>query len=106
MLSTSGQGAPLGTATPIPSVLLEQQQLGIIWTNYTCGYDVIPEDIKYAVALVASKMYGMKFNPLGLKSFSTQTVTQQWSEAGEGNYIDSEVMQILNKYKISTLRFT
>jgi hypothetical protein len=106
LLSTAGQGAPLGTGTPIPSVILEQSQLGIVWTNYTCGYDVIPEDIKYATALVAGKMLGMKFNPLGLRSFATQTTTQQWSEAGQANYIDSEVMNILNKYRLSTLRFT
>jgi hypothetical protein len=105
MLSTAGQGAPMGTGTPIPSVILEQSQLGIVWTNYTCGYDVIPEDIKEAVGIIAGKMFGMKHNPLGLSSFKTQTVSQTWEPSGATNYLDSEVMAILNKYRIPTLRF-
>ncbi len=106
LLSTAGQGAPMGTGTPIPSVILEQSQLGIVWTNYTCGYDIIPEDIKYATALVAAKMYGMKFNPLGLTQFKTQTTMQTFTKAKGDNPIDSEAMKILDKYKIPTLRFT
>jgi len=107
MLSTSGQGAPMGTGTPIPSVILEQSQLGIIWTNYTCGYDIIPEDIKYATALVAGKMLGLgRHNPLGLAQFNTQTTRQIFSKTATENPIDDEVEKILRPYKYNTLRFT
>jgi hypothetical protein len=102
MLSTSGAVS----ASPIPSVILEQSQLGIVWTNYTCGYDVIPEDIKLATVLIATKFYGLKFNPLGLTSFRTQTVSQTFAAHGATNPIDSQVMAILDKYRIRTLRFT
>lgn len=107
LLSTAGQGSPLGTGTAIPSVILEQSQLGIVWTNYTCGYDIIPEDIKYAVSLIAGKMIGLgKYNPLGLSSFSTQSTTQSFSTKKDNNPIDTEVASILDKYKFNTLRIT
>jgi len=107
MLSTSGQGSPMGTGTPIPSVILEQSQLGIVWTNYTCGYDVIPEDIKYATGLVAGKMIGLgKFNPLGLAQFSTQTTRQIFSKGRADNPIDDESSKILDKYRFLSIRFT
>ena len=106
MLSTAGSGSPMGTGTPIPSVILEQSQLGIVWTNYTCGYDIIPEDIKFAVTLIVGKMLGFKHNPLGLSQFSTQTTSQTWTAAGVDNVLDSEAMSILDKYKYTTLRFT
>jgi hypothetical protein len=107
LLSTAGQGAPLGTGTPIPSVILEQSQLGIVWTNYTCGYDIIPEDIKYATTLIAGKMIGLgKYNPLGLSSFRTQTTSQTFSKTKDDNPIDTEVAAILDPYKFATLRIT
>jgi len=105
MLSTSGQGS--ATGTPIPSVILEQSQLGIVWTNYTCGYDVIPQDIKYAVGLIAGKMIGLgRNNPLGLSSFRTQTTSLTYAKNKEENPIDDEVAKVLNKYKYITLRMT
>ena len=107
MLSTSGQGTPNGTGTPIPSVILEQSQLGIIWTNYTCGYDIIPQDIKYATALLAGKMLGLgRFNPLGLAQFNTQTTRQIFSKTREENPLDDEIAKILDKYKLRIIRFS
>jgi hypothetical protein len=107
MLSTAGQGSPLGTGTPIPSVILESSQLGIVWTNYTCGYDVIPQDIKYATALIVGKMIGLgKYNPLGLASFKTQTTLQTFAKGRSSNPIDDEASKILDKYKLSSMIFT
>lgn len=89
-----------GTGTPIPSVLLEQSQLGIVWTNYTCGYDVIPSDIKFATCLIAAKMYGQsKFNPLGLTSMSTQTFSQSFGAQTSDSDLDPMAMNMLKKYK-------
>lgn len=107
MLSTAGQGSPMGTGTPIPSVLLEQSQLGTIWTNYTCGYDIIPQDIKYATALIAGKMIGLgRHNPLGLSIFKTQTTMQTFAKGKTENPVDDEISKILDKYKLFTLRMT
>jgi hypothetical protein len=101
MLSSNGSGVP------VPSVILSQTQLGVVHTNYTCGYDVVPEDIKYATSLVAAKMYGLgKHNPLGLTSFSTQSLSQSFAPTGPNNPIDSQVAVILDKYKYPSVAFT
>lgn len=92
------------TGAPIPSVLLEQSQLGIIWTNYTFGYDIIPEEIKCAVALIAGKFWGTaKQNPLGLNNLRTGNLTLGW---GEYNPINEEVKRMLDPYKLITIRMT
>lgn len=101
MISTAGS-----TGTPIPSVLLEQQNLGIIWTNYTCGYDIIPEDIKHAVEMIAGQEISMlRQNPMGATSLQTGTFSISFSK-NEENAILQQVRDMLNRWRVHTLRMT
>jgi hypothetical protein len=101
MISSSGT-----TGSPIPSVLLEQSDLGIIWTNYTFGYDVIPEDIKHAVEVIAGQELAMlKQNPMGATSLKTGNFAITFGK-NEENPVLNEVKSILNPWVLHTLRMT
>ena len=101
MISSAGT-----TGTPIPSVLLEQSDLGIIWTNYTFGYDIIPEDIKHAVEIVAGQELAMlKQNPMGASSLKTGMFAITFGDP-EKNQVLAEVNRILAPWIIHTLRMT
>jgi hypothetical protein len=98
MISSSGN-----TGMPIPSVLLEQSTLSIVWTNYTFGYDVIPEDIKHAVKVLAGYELALsKQNPMGAISIRTGTMTLSFAH-GVDNPIATKAYGLLDRWKTPTL---
>ena len=100
MISSSGT-----TGTPIPSVLLEQSDLGIIWTNYTCGYDIIPQDILHCVEVLAGhELAMMKQNPMGATSIRTGGFSITFDPAKDS--VMAEVKEILNMWRLHTLRMS
>ncbi len=101
MISSAGT-----TGTPIPSVLLEQSDLGMVWTNYTFGYDIIPEDIKHAVEVITGQELAMmKQNPMGATSFGTGTFKITFGTK-EQNPVLEEVRSLLNPWVLHTIRMT
>lgn len=102
MISSAGT-----TGSPIPSVLLEQSDLGIIWTNYTFGYDIIPEDIKHAVEVIAGHELAMlRQNPMGAIQFKTGTLSMSFSGNEEQDPVLADVKRMLEPWKLHTLRMT
>jgi hypothetical protein len=101
MISSSGT-----TGTPIPSVLLERESLGIVWTNYTCGYDVIPQDIKHAVSIIAGQeLASMRNNPMGANSIRTGTFSMAFSDPDK-NQVLRKVESMLKPWALRTIRLT
>jgi hypothetical protein len=101
MISSAGT-----TGSPIPSVLLEQSNLGIIWTNYTFGYDIIPEDVKHAVEIIAGQQIAMlRQNPMGASSLKTGTFAIAFGNK-DSNPVLTEVYKNLDPWKIHSIRMT
>lgn len=101
LLSSSGT-----TGTPIPSVLLEQSTLSIVWTNYTCGYDVIPEDIKHAVKVLAGYELALfKQNPLGATGIKTGTLSLTFGK-DKVNPVTDKIYSVLDRWRFPTFLTT
>ena len=47
--------------------------------TYTAGYDVAPDDLKYALLLYFRDTYSKKFNPAGLQSFSQGSYSESYN---------------------------
>jgi hypothetical protein len=88
---------------PLPSAALLEGMLGKIWVNYTFGYDVIPNDVKFATSLLATYMIGLQENPVGASSVRFGRNFQlNWDK--DNNPIIVQVHRILDPYRVSTYR--
>jgi hypothetical protein len=96
-------GAQYLSGVPLPSAVLLEGLLGKLWTNYTAGYDVIPESVKRATAILATKIIGLQENPV-----SAQTVkfgrewSLQWDK--DTDVLLLEVKMLLDPYRLSVYR--
>jgi hypothetical protein len=96
-------GAQYLSGVPLPSAVLLEGLLGKMWTNYTAGYDVIPESIKRATAILATKIIGLQENPV-----SAQTVrfgrewSLQWDK--DTDILLLEAKMLLDPYRVSVYR--
>jgi hypothetical protein len=73
-----GAGA---SAVPLPSAVLIDGMLGKMWTRYTFGYDVMPEEVKIATSLIATKLITLgSQNPLSAQSVKFgRNFSLQWN---------------------------
>lgn len=88
---------------PLPSAALLTGMLGKIWVNYTFGYDVIPNDVKFATALYATKMIGLQENPVSAQSVKFgRNFSLQWDK--DNDPIIVQAQRLLDPYRMSTYR--
>lgn len=88
---------------PLPSAVLTEGLLGKVWTNYTFGYDVIPDSIKAATALLATRLIGMQENPVGAQSVRFgRNFSLQWDK--DHDPVMNHVKILLDPYRESTFR--
>lgn len=88
---------------PLPSAALLTGLLGKIWINYTFGYDVIPNDVKMATALFATKMIGLQENPVSAQSVKFgRNFSLQWDK--DTDPIIAQAHRLLDPYRSSTYR--
>jgi hypothetical protein len=96
-------GANYTTAVPIPSAVLMEGLLGKVWVNYTFGYDVIPNAIKMATNLFATKLIGLQENPVGAKDVRFGR-NFQLSWDNDHDPIIQQAYRLLDPFRISTFR--
>jgi hypothetical protein len=96
-------GAQYLSGVPLPSAVLLEGLLGKIWVNYTAGYDVLPESIKRATAILATKIIGLKENPISAKSIRSGREWQiEWDI--QHDILFAEVKTLLDPYRTSIYR--
>ena len=96
-------GGNYASGVPLPSAVLLRGMLGKVWTNYTFGYDVIPDEIKLATSLYATKMIGMQENPVSAQSVKFgRNFSLQWDK--DNDPLISQAHEILKPYRLSVWR--
>jgi hypothetical protein len=88
---------------PLPSAALVEGLLGKVWVNYTAGYDVIPNAVKLATSLYATKLIGMQENPVSAQAVKFgRNFTLQWDK--DVDPIIVQANRLLDPYRLSTWR--
>lgn len=107
-IEVSSLALAFGVAPEIVSLGLAQP---IVEVTYTAGYDVIPSDIKYAVAIIASAVWLNKKlfeeGTAGVVSFTIGSyqvsfgTKQLGGVAGFGNFVPDQAKFLLRSYKFA-----
>jgi hypothetical protein len=88
---------------PLPSAALVEGLLGKVWVNYTAGYNVIPNAVKLATSLYATKLIGMQENPVSAQAVKFgRNFTLQWDR--DVDPIIVQANRLLDPYRLSTWR--
>jgi len=96
-------GGNYASGIPLPSAALLSGLLGKIWVNYTFGFDVIPDEVKFANALFATYLIGLQENPVGAKSVRFgRNFSLEWDK--DTNPIIAQAQEMLKPYRSSTYR--
>jgi hypothetical protein len=87
------------TAIPIPSAVLIDGLLGKIWTRYTFGYDVMPEEVKMATSLIATKLIALPSqNPVSASAVKFgRNFSLQWDK--DNDPLMNMVKDMLSPYR-------
>jgi hypothetical protein len=86
------------SGVPIPSAVLLEGILAKVWTNYTAGYDTIPEAIKRATAILATKIIGLQENPVSAQKVQFgRAWSLQWDITQDPLF--AEVKSLLEPYR-------
>lgn len=95
-------GATTG-AVPLPAEVLNEGLIAKIWTNYTFGYDVIPNAIKVATSMIATKLIALQENPVGAQSVQFgRTFKLEWRK--DDDPLWNMVEMLLRPYKSPVYR--
>jgi len=96
-------GGNYTTAVPIPSAVLIEGLLGKVWVNYTFGYDVIPNAVKMATSIFATKIIGLQENPVGAQAVRFGRNFQlAWDN--DHDPLIQQAYRLLDPYRITTYR--
>jgi len=88
---------------PLPSAALLSGLLGKVWVNYTFGYDVIPNAVKLATSIYATKMIGLQENPVSAQSVKFgRNFSLQWDKSNDP--LIAQAHRLLDPYRMSTYR--
>ena len=91
------------SGTPLPGSLLTEKIPVVIWTNYTFGYDVIPDSVKLATSLITTKLIGMQENPVSAKAVKFgRNFSLEWDK--DNDPIMNAVKMLLAPYRTATYR--
>jgi len=91
------------SGVPLPSPMLVEGLLGKVWVNYTFGYDLIPNEVKMATSLFATKMIGLQENPVSAQSVKFgRNFSLQWDK--DNDPLIRQAQRLLDPYRVSTWR--
>lgn len=91
------------TGIPLPSAVLTQGLLGKVWVNYTFGYDIIPNSVKMATAILATKLIGLQENPVSAQSVKFgRNFSLTWDKNTDP--LMDYVKSLLDPYRLTTYR--
>ena len=91
------------SGVPLPSAMLVEGLLGKVWVNYTFGYDLIPNEVKMATSLFATKMIGLQENPVSAQSVKFgRNFSLQWDRDVDPLIVQAQ--RLLEPYRVVTWR--
>jgi hypothetical protein len=91
------------SGVPLPSAMLTEGLLGKVWVNYTFGYDLIPNEVKMATSLFATKMIGLQENPVSAQSVKFgRNFSLTWDR--DNDPLIAQAQRLLEPYRVMTWR--
>lgn len=96
-------GGNYATGSPVPSAVLVEGILSKVWVNYTFGYDVLPNEVKLATSIFATKMIGLQENPVSAQSVKFgRNFSLTWDK--DNDPLIAQAHRLLDSYRTSTYR--